>query len=371
MSVLRVMNLDFETLAYIDSCTSIQWTRKLWEVGSIEIHCSLGKKGADKLTEDKIVFLDAHRAGIITVPTMEKTKMRKKIMAKGRELKDLCRWRDTVPGQIDEAQYFGYDRFPAPSDPDAPIESVMKHLIDRHMVTPEDDNRLLTNIVIAPDQLRGTPGRWSSRFAPLTDVLKKIGEMYGVGYEMYLDLTNNKIVFETIHGNDHTASSSSPVVFATSWSNIATLKYGVDKSNYYNTAYLGGAGEDEGRLIQILYENDEVKTGYDRREAFLDCGSIDNIDDLKYEGKHKLKDYIIVKTLTGDVVPNGPFVYKQHWDLGDFVTLTSEDFGVTLDVQITEVKEIYERGKIRAVPTFGKRHRNIIYDEIRKIGAVR
>jgi hypothetical protein len=70
-------------------------------------------------------------------------------------------------------------------------------------------------------------------------------------------------------------------------------------------------------------------------------------------------------------VPNGPYVYQQHWDLGDFVTLKSEDFGVELDVQITEVKEIYERGKIKAVPTFGKRNRNIIYDEIRRIGAVR
>jgi len=371
MPILRVQALDFTPLAYIDSCTSIQWTRKLWEIGTFEVHCSLNKKGADQLIDDKIVFFDAHRAGIITSFLMEKTKARKKIIAKGRELKDLCRWRGTVPGQLEETQFFGYDRYPAAGDPDAPIESVMKHFADRHMINPDDANRALANIVIAPDQARGTATRWSSRFASLSDSYKKIGETYGVGYEMYIDVDNSRYVFDTVHGNDHTASSSSPVVFSTAWSNIATLKYGVDKSKYYNAAYLGGAGEDEARLIQVVYENDEVKTGYDRREIFIDCGSIDNIDDLKYEGAYKLQAYVVVRTLTGDVVPLGPYVYRQHWDLGDFVTLKSEDFGVELDVQITEVKEVYERGKIKVIPTFGKRHRNIIYDEIRQTGAVR
>lgn len=371
MPILRAQTLDFTPVAYIDACTSIQWTRRLWEVGTFEIHCSLLRKGADQLTDDRIVFLSPRRAGIITGFSKEKSKLKKEIIVKGRELKDMCRWRSTVPGQLQETQYFGYDRYPALGDPDEPIESVMKGIVNRHITNPEDANRALADIVIAPDQLRGTPSRWSSRFASLTDVMKKIGEMYGVGYEIYLDLDNNKYVFETIHGNDHTAGSAAPVIFSTSWSNIATLKYGVDKSNYYNTAYLGGAGEDEGRLIQILYENDEAKSGYDRREIFIDCGSIDDIDALKYEGRYKMKDYVIVRTLTGDVVPNGPYEYQKDWDLGDFVTLKSEDFGVELDVQITEVKEVYERGKIRAIPTFGKRQRNILYDEIRKIGVVR
>jgi hypothetical protein len=371
MPVLRAQSLDGTPLAYIDSCTSIQWTRKLWEIGTFEIHCSLNRKGADQLIDDRVVFLDAHRAGIINAFSMERTKARKKIVAKGSELKDLCRWRATVPGQLDETQYYGWDRYPAAGDPDAPVESVIKHYIDRHMVNPEDSNRTMPDIVIAADQARGDAIRWSSRFAALSEVGKKIGETYGVGYELYLDLDNNQYVFDTIHGADHTATSSSPVVFSTSWSNIATLKYGVDKSTYKTAAYLGGAGEDEARLIQVIYEDDEVKAGFERRETFIDCGSIDSLDDLIYEGRYRLKDYIAVRTLTGDTVPNGPYVYRQHWDLGDFVTLKSEDFGVELDVQITEVKEIYERGKIRAVPTFGKRSRNIIYDEIRRIGAVR
>lgn len=371
MPVLRAQALDFTPRAYIDSCSSIQWTRKLWEIGSFEIHCSLNKRGADKLTEDTIVFLDTHRAGIINFPSIEMGKLFKKVVNKGGELKDLCRWRDTVPDQIAETQYYGYDRYPAVGDPDAPVETIMKQMVARHMVDPEDTNRALANIVIAPDQGRGAAIRWSSRFAQLSDAFKKIGTVYGVGYEISIDLENNRYVFDTIHGNDHTASSSSPVVFSTAWSNIATLKYGVDKSKYYNTAYLGGAGEDEARLIQVIYEDDEIKTGYNRRETFIDCGSIDNIADLIYEGKYKLKDYVVVRTLTGDIVPNGPYVYGVDWDLGDFVTLSSADFGVELDVQITEVKEIYERGKIKAVPTFGKRHRNIVYDEIRQIGVIR
>lgn len=371
MPVLRAMDLGFTPLAYIDSFTSIQWTRKLWEVGTFEIHCSLSREGAERLVDDTVVFIGENRAGIISSFSMEKSKNQQKIVAKGKELKDICRWRSTVPGRLEDTRYYGYDRFPATNEPAVPVESVIKHYADRHMVSPEDTNRALSNLVIATDRLRGDTTRWSSRFSKLTDLFSDIGKVYGVGYEIILDLANERFVFDTVHGDDHTAGSSCPVVFSTGWSNIATLQYGLDKSTYVNTAYLGGAGEDEGRLIQIIYEDDEPKTGYGRREMFIDCGSIDTIGDLKYEGKYKLQDYVVVRTLTGEVVPSGPYEYRTDWDLGDFVTLQSKEFGVELDVQITEVKEIYERGKIRAVPTFGKRHRNIIYDEIRKIGTVR
>jgi hypothetical protein len=370
MPDLRVINNEFVPLAHIAAASSVQWTPKLYEVGTFEIHTSLDIRGANQLQAGAIVFLNAQRVGIIETATVDEEKGDFPVVAKGKELKNICLRRVTVPSQLHDTQYYGYDRFPALTDPDAPAESVIKHYADAHMVNPEDASRKLSGLVIATDQLRGDAMRWSSRFEPLTTVYKSIGEQTGVGYTIGLDLDNELFVFDVIVGRDRTASSSHPVIFSPEFGNISGLKFSDDISNYYNTGYAGGAGEDEARLIQVVYEDDMALSGWNRSEVWLDCGSIDMVDELLYEGAYKLKDKARVRSLTGDVIQSGPFKYRDDWDLGDYVTIPFKRIGLVTDAQITEVKESYEKGKFSAVPTFGKRNKNIL-DEIRKIGVVR
>lgn len=370
MPILRVINTDFVPLAHIAASSSVQWTRKLYEVGTFEIHTFMHVKGADQLKPDSIVFLDPRRVGIVDYYDADETKRGVPIVAKGKELKEICRWRNTVPSQMEDTQYFGYDRFPALDQPDAAAESIIKHYADRHMVNPDDPNRAFPDLVIAEDILRGQTMRWQSRFEPLTSVFKAIGEITGMGYEVRLDIANEQFVFDVIVGADHTAASDHPVIFATSWGNVSGLKYSEDVSDWANTGYAGGAGESEGRLIQVVYEDDTPQTGWGRRETWLDCGSIEMVDDLLYEGKYKLKDKPRVRGLSGDVIPAGPFKYGEHWDLGDYVTLQSRVSGVEMDTQITEVRESYEKGNIDIKPTFGRRNKYFL-DEIKQIGVVR
>jgi hypothetical protein len=316
------------------------------------------------------VFLNDHRAGIIDNPVIDEGKRGVNVTIKGKTLQDLCRWRYSVPGKIADTQYYGYDRFPFLTDPDAPIESIIKHYVDAHMVNPEDTARAISRLVIAADQQCGAAMRWQSRFEPLSAIFKDIGELTGIGYEIRLDLVNEQFVFDIIVGADHTASGANPVIFAPEWGDVSGIKYTDDMTKYANTGYAGGAGEDAARLIQTVYEDDEPRSGWERRETWLDCGSIDTVDDLVYEGKYKLKDKARVRSLSGDVIPAGSFRYGTHWDLGDYVTIQSRRSGIETDVQITEVKESHEKGKFTAVPTFGRRNKNVL-DEIRQIGAVR
>lgn len=370
MPDIRVIDKDFVFCALLDGCSSIQWTRKLWEVGTFEIHIDLHQEGAAELQPGRIVFLDERRTGIITYYEVQESRKGAEVVAKGSELKDLCRRRLTVPGQVEDTQYYGYDRYPALEAPDAAVESVIKHYVGRHMVSPDDPNRAFPRLVIALDQQRGDLMRWQSRFETLDVVFKEIGEMYGMGYEIQLDLGNGLFVFDVVPGEDHTAGSSSPVIFSSGWENVANVKYSEDESKWMNTGYAGGAGEDEARLIQTVFENDVITSGFGRSETWLDCGSIDLVDDLLYEGKYKLKDKTLIRALTGDVLPAGPFVYLRDWDLGDIVTVQSRAAGIELDTQITEVKESYEQGRADIKPTFGKRTKNVL-DEIRQIGVVR
>ena len=370
MPVIRAISNAFVPLAHIAAASSVTWTRELYDVGTFEIHTIRSIKGAEQLKTGAIVFLSERRVGIIDYCKADEGKRGVKIEAKGKELKAICGWRSTVPGRIGDTQHFGYDRFPALSDPDAPAESVIKYYADAHMVSPEDPLRQFPGLVIAPNEQRGPTIRWSSRFEPLTTVYKSIGEQTGMGYEVRLDLANELFVFDVIAGRDRTGASTKPVVFASEWGNVSGMSYTDDIGNYANTGYAGGAGEDEGRLIQTVYEDDTPRSGWDRRETWLDCGSVDMLDDLAYEGKYRLKDKTRVSSLSGDVIPGGTFKYELDWDLGDYVTAKSRAIGVMADDFITSVKETYEQGKLEAKPTFGKRPKSFLYN-IKQIGAVR
>jgi hypothetical protein len=370
MDDLKVIDLDFNLLASIDDYESIQNGRKLHEIGSTEIHINYAKRGADQLIPGRIAFVNARRPYIITGVEISETTRGVQLIARGQQLKGIVDQRISLPDATDDASLFGYDRFPAVTAPDAAAETVMKHYADKHLVNPTDTNRKMTGLVIAADQARGIAMRWSTRFESLAAVLKSIGEWSGIGYEITLDLANKQFVFDVIAGADRTSSSDTPVVFSVAFGNVDSTKYALDNKPLVTVAYAGGAGENEGRLIQAVNRDDTITAGWARRESWLDCGNIEYLDDLVNEAKYRMKGSIAAETLTGDIAATGPFVYGVDWDLGDTVTVQSRALGIERDSQITEVVETFEGGKHDVNITFGKRQKSIL-DEIRKIEVIR
>ena len=62
---------------------------------------------------------------------------------------------------------------------------------------------------------------------------------------------------------------------------------------------------------------------------------------------------ILIQSFECESLPIGNFKYKTHYDLGDIVTVKKDDWGIQLDLRITEISEIYENGSIKILPTFG------------------
>jgi hypothetical protein len=359
----------------IDSYESLQWNRKLYEVGDVEMHISLGKPGAETLANGAIIFLDAKRAAQIVTVTRDEQKGGAAVSVKARELKGIVADRVSVPTAEDDAKHFGYDRFPVADATagTAALEAVIKHYVDKHMVNPEQAYRKIPRLIIAPDQGRGEQARWSSRFENLDAVFKSIGESYGMGYEVTLDLENKRFVFDVIDNVDASAENPEaavPVTFASGFGNIASVKHTKDDNSYKNAVYAGGSGETENQFVLNVYEGDVTPSGFARKESFIDCGNIGAPEDLLFEARHKMKAHRRVETLTGTTVMNGPFQYMRDWDIGYRVTIASARLGVQASTYITEAKEVYERGKYTVTPTFGPRGKNIL-DEIRAQGVMR
>jgi len=268
---------------------------------------------------------------------------------------------------------------PAPEDPeyvpmppDATAEAIARHYVRKHATNPSDTRRRFLGLEMAPYQGRGMRTVWSERFKPLDQTLRDIGEHTGMGYKVTVDLENKRFVFDVIDERDQTEGSEAPVTMSVDFENIENIEYAKDTTNQVTHAYAGGAGEDENRLIQTVSRSpeEEALTGYARREAWEDCGSVDNVDDLRYEALYKLSKREAPETLTASALPNASFKYLEDWDIGSVVTVKSAALGIEQPKKITSVKEIYERGRIRILPTFGKRNKNIL-DEIRKTEVVR
>lgn len=367
---IRVIDTDFKYHGTVDNYESLRFCRKLWEIGAFELHISLKKIDPDLLIPDRLIILDETRVGIIEHIEIVESLKGVEIVARGNELKGITARRLTIPTQRDDTGYFGWDRYPDKDKPDAPAEEIYRYYINTHMISPEDANRIFPRLVLPDNQGRGILTRFQSRFESLSEAFKNLGEFTGMGYNIGVNLSQKQFVFTVIPARNYTVSSEMPVIFATDFGNLDQTVYNRDQKSWITAAYAGGAGEDEGRFIQTVFENDTVTSGFDRREGWIDCGSIEEIDDLIYEAKYKIKDKVKSETLTGNVLDTGPFVYRQDWDLGDKVTVQSRESGVQMDSQITEVEESYEPSRSSLRVTFGQRGRELL-DEIRKIEVVR
>lgn len=363
---LKILNKSLDQLAIIDTFTSGQFERSLWEVGRMELHASLFSRGAEALQPGNLVMIDELRVWEMTGIKKTEGNMLG-LQVTGREIKGVLGQRLVIPDNKDDSHHFGWDRVPGPMEPDVAAETIMKHYVNKHAITTADPKRALPGLVLAPDLGRGMKTRWSERFRSLTETLKDIGEFTGMGYRVTADLANKQFVFEVIPERVQTEGAPNPVILSVGFNNIQAMDYQRDVSRDVTIAYAGGAGEDEDRLIQAVARNptEADLEGYDRREAWLECGSVDEIDDLVYEAKYQLAQKEKVEFVTCEALPNATFAYLKDWDIGSVVTVQSHALGISQAQKITAVKEVYEQGRVQIIPTLGKRNKTIL-DEIRK-----
>ena len=367
--VARIMDWNFNLLAYIDSYQSLRFERKLWEIGGFELSMYTDRQGADSLQPGHLMYLDKDRIGIIESVEQREENGGVHTSAAGTELKGIASRRIVLPSVKDDQTFFGWDRYPNLDDPDAPAESVIKHYAGKHLVAPENENRKIPRLLLARDQRRGTLMRWQSRFQGLHDTLAAIGEYAGMGYIIRASPEKALYEFDVIPARDRTAGSDLPVIFSSDWGNLSDTVYTVDLADWKNAGYAAGAGEDENRLILTVYPDGKA-SGLQRRETFVDCGSLEDAGELELEATHKMKEMVRIQTLTGQLFPAGPFLYRKDWDIGDRVTVQSNRMGVSADMLITEVCESYEADTFRIDITFDKRKKTLL-DEIRKKEVVR
>jgi hypothetical protein len=339
MQPIRVLTPSFQFLGEIDDYESLQFIRRFHKPGEFELHINVNKNLTETLQEDNLVVLSPKKVGVIRHRELSRENT-EQLMIKGYTLQGILSRRITVPptGQA-------YDKIKANA------ETVLKHYVRQNAVEPVDPNRTIPNLVIAADLQRGIGIDWQSRFKNLVDELESISFSAGLGWDVFLDLEQQKWVFEVYEPRNLTASQSElpPVIFSMDFDNIRNQTFTDSAINYKNYGYIGGQGEGEDRAVVEVGN----ASGLSRIETFIDARDIEDGENLTVRGQQKLQEMQKILSFESEILTYGPFVYEKDWDLGDIVTVQDKKWGITLDTPITEVKEIYEPGGFRLEATFG------------------
>ncbi len=192
--------------------------------------------------------------------------------------------------------------------------------------------------IITPDLMEATLSAWGLRAPPTADVWRN-----GT-FDVYIGVDRSKEQGEV-----------SPVVFSPQVGTILQMYFRHSRLGYRSTAYVGGQGEGVDRLVIVVEDSHEGKARY---ETFVDARDLEDEDQLENRGLTRLAEHAPEMILTAQVNPHGPYSLRDHYWVGDIVTLYNRDWGVELHTRIVDVRETWsiegyklELGFAHDVPT--------------------
>ena len=346
MKAIHILSTDLTLLGEIACMESVRLCRKFREVGEFEMVLSLAHPMADRLQRDRILCPagEPHKAMIIE--GIVRNTGSGMLSVTGYTLSGLLKRRVCVP-PLQSGESYGYDRITGDA------ESLMRHYVANNVVAPQSTARRMDCMVLENENggrgMKDVP--WSARFETLDELLTAIGAYCDAGYTVVPDFEKKKLVFTFLPGRDKTGvNGTARVTFGLHMGNVSGTEEIQSAQQAPNAAIVGGAGEDENRLILSVCPGEEA--GLCRREMFVDAGSVDDPQEVAYEGTRRLAQRGIVHAIRADVLETPSCRYGVHWDLGDLVTVVTPH--VQMNARITQVQESHEAGKpMRLEVVFG------------------
>lgn len=369
--VIKIMAPDKTFLGEIDLYTSLRFKRSWQGIGDFEIHIAAQEYNPSLFTADNLIMLDGdiHRAGIIRKMDTAVSSAGLEIVIQGQHLDGLLSQRIVIPYEGEaNGGYFCVPKKASVSSVVKPVpaETILKTFVREQIPYATSGSSINPRgmyLDMESDMGRGMKTVWMSRYDPLDEVLQSVCEYTDMGYGIAMcfeEYGSAYYVFDVIEGVDRTEgqNENSRVIMSLEFESIADIQYTMDTTSYRNVAYAGGAGEDYNRTVLAVTNEKAMPSGYQRKETFVDCGSLDITEtdtalSLTEEGKHMLEEYKRAESMTASISSASPFKYREHYDLGDLVTIYVPELGIAQDMRVTEAEECFEPNGISLNITFG------------------
>lgn len=232
-------------------------------------------------------------------------------------------------------------------------EVIMRNMVYEHVINPKEPERKMDRIMLG--NLNGYEGDIEKQvtYDNLQDALTDIAKVSELGYRLRLDIDEKVFYFEVFKGTDRTLGSKHPCIFTRDYGNVYTQEYYEDDSNYRNVCLVGGAGEDEERILKAVGNS----AGIDRYEMFYNASGLSNKDitedeylqQLEQKGMEKLKSYYTSMAFESKINQDKAMPFS----LGDYVTCMDSKWNLTVNTQIKEIEKGFSKTEKSFVVTFG------------------
>jgi hypothetical protein len=334
------MDLSFNYKAAISSYESYILERCFNGSAYLTLKINKAMPNTDVLIQDNIIWFDKeYHKGFIIERVSEKLENDTRVLEIiASSLNALLRDYITIPPSGQDEHIISGSR-----------EAIVRSLVTANVINPQDASRSQYSIILGLDNGYGSATIARSRYKNLADEIVSVLSPEGLGWRIDIDLAARKFVFKVIKGVNRTAAQSvNPrVLFGTKYGNMSKFEKVKDRLSSRSVAFVGGTGDGKDRLISKVTDTNSVR----KKEIFIDARNINNAPELIEKGKQSLSQYGEVSSFTFETL-NRQFEYGIDWDLGDYVTIVSED-GTSDDRQAIKVTEYLERNSVRVVPEFG------------------
>ena len=338
MHVYLVDPTTFQLQGTLDeSYERLEITRRLWGVDTFSMRVHRRRLYADQIAVGMILWM-AHEddaAFLVEQIVGEQTGSTKNdwMTVSGRSLDGFATSERRIIPPAGEA----YDRHLS-----VDAETAMKAYVYDHAGLGADVARRIPGLTVAPDMGRGTTLTTEYRYQTVTDALREIGLVGGLGWHSHFlydaaTPANSDIEFEVIAGVDRSASVFFDFEFATleEWHEMERI---LDSKTW---AIIAGQGEGVDREIVTRYVGGSEPAGWARREAFIDARDVElgNTTLLQQRGDAFLEAASPERSLEAKAHQYGAFRYRDHWDLGDIVLVRNKPRNLSYAARIVEVKK--------------------------------
>jgi len=341
---LYVYNHDLELVGIVDTAISIIWHRRYYTAGNFEVITPATDITIDLIQKQYILTKpDSVECGIIESVTIEQTEEGEFIKAIGRFGSSILARRIVF----------------ATTTISDTVENAMRQLVYENAINPDNADRIIPNLELGTLNSFTETVQFQVSYRNLLNTLTGLAQTSAIGYRVRLDPVAEKLMFDTYKALDRSiAQSTNPrVIFSNDYDNLLASLYQTSDMEISNVALVGGEGEGVDRKMVIVGS----ESGIDRYEVFVNAKDVrmeDGITEPEYfamlaqKGAESLLPR--VEYFEGNVRAESNVIYKHDYDLGDIVTIENSKWGKRINVQITEITEVYDENGSQVIPVFGQ-----------------
>ena len=315
-----------------------------YEPGEFELTFPPADPCAAEAKTDDMLLIGKH--AYLIEGTEKHTGNTSHIVLRGRQLAALADRRQIIP---DDAA--GRDMPTGFDSVAGSTETVIKHYLDRHLVSPVNPARRIPCVRIAEDRNRGIQDdAYHARYVNLMETVNAIGKAARLSVCAGIDPAAGAVVLDVEGTNDRTAGGSSPLLLRMGDGRLDEMTETSYVRSAANVFYASRAGDRYAyeTLTQTYFSREQEPEGLERMETSISVSVTQDAGqyaEMRENAEKVMPDYAPKRAVTCGMAAH--LIFGEDYNVGDVVCIAA-DGGTIYEAEITAV-EITESGQSRAV----------------------